>query len=382
MNKTHGEGIDGSTPIVDDTTGEEVGRAFGLEEFSKRWQQNTDVPELMKFSGWQMSDADHPAGDGTPAYRLVHKTIRMIPFPAIVVDLGDILLRIKNGEVTTGKPVYEHALPWRREGEFINPEWGRLDTQIHDKINYVGSESHHIHARAHQETLPSGNYVEILCKLSAVAQDDYHDQLSEGRARVAAITAAMDLEFGPRLLGPILTEEIGNVFDDWHWNRRLDGASIGVESQTRIEQFHFESFHKKFEPIIRRLSTDNEEHYQRCRIASQWYWRAEREPDRVVQFISYWLIVEALELDENANINPIKESVAKLLNVTKNEISGQIGRLYGKRNRLLHGKQRYIDQDALRQVRILAGVLLEEHLLGLVSGLRLQELRTVVFQDV
>ncbi len=191
---------------------------------------------------------------------------------------------------------------------------------------------------------------------------------------VAPLTAVLDLLFGERLLGPILTEEVGAVFEDWHWNRKLGGRSVATESQARQEHLDGRMFVERVGPAIDRLLQFNDEQRQRVRVASQWYWRAESEADNVIRFVGYWLVLEALELGEKANIGPLKSNIAKLLTVEKSAVTEQVGRLYGLRNKLLHGKQRVVTNEDVERVRALAVALLESHTLGKVSSGRLAAL--------
>ena len=354
-------------------------RISGLEDFAAHWEHDVELPHQMSFGGWQMADEGHPAGSGLPAYRLVHKMIRTIPLPSIEVDLGRLMMRISNKGVTIGEPIFENALPARREGEFLVPEWGEIVDDGAGGSKYSYTPSNEIKVRARQEQLESANIVEILCQVPEGTGGSHSEQLAAGRAEVAPLTAALDLIFGQRFLGPVLTEEVGSVFEDWHWNRKLGGRSVGIEAQARLERLHPSDFVEKFEPFISRLSDLQDEEFQRARIASQWYWRAEGEADNVLSYIGYWLVVEALELDENSsNINPVKDSVASVLDVARSDISDRTGRLYGIRNKLLHGKRRRVDGESVRRVSILATALLESHLMGTVSPERLELLRTAL----
>jgi hypothetical protein len=58
-----------------------------------------------------------------------------------------------------------------------------------------------------------------------------------------------DVRFGPRVLGVVLTEEAGKVFDDWHFNRRLGSDQIGHE-------FHLDVIGVSAENILSWNETD------------------------------------------------------------------------------------------------------------------------------
>lgn len=364
------------TPVHDAQTGEFRGNVTGLQNFRDSWKQNVDVPHQMVFSGWQMVDENHPVETGAPGYRLVHKTIRKVPFPMVELSFGTLLLRFTNGEVTVGEPLIESGLQARRAGEFLIPEWGEIRADENSTHGYHFQPGQQINFRANQQTFPPGNFVEILCQLGEDVGSTYAEQVAAGRALVAPLTTMLDMFYGERLLGPVLTEEVGELFADWHWNRKLGGRSVGLESQARIDLVDGNQFINNIGPAVDRFLDDlDEEVHQRVRIASQWYWQAEGEPDEVLRFVGYWLVVEALELGENSNISPVKEKVANLLGVTKAEITDQVGLLYSKRNKLLHGKLRVTTVGDVTRVRALATTLLESHLLGKVSPERQAALR-------
>lgn len=363
------------TPVIDAQTGEFRGNVTGLKNFTETWEHNVAMPHQMTMSGWQMVDDDHPVETGKPGFRLVHKTIRTIPFPMATVDFGTLRLAFTNGEVTVGEPVIRSGLAARRTGEFLVPEWGQIVLNKDGSHGYDFQPNPLIDFVAHQETFPPGNYVEILCELPAGVGDSYAEQLAAGRAAIAPLTALLDMKYGPRLLGPILTEEVGELFPDWHWNRKLGGRSVGLESQASLEPIDGNTFIQTVGEAVDRFGDLSDETRQRARIASQWYWQAEREPDNVLRFAGYWLVIEALELGENANISPVKNKVARILDAAKADVTEQVGQIYNKRNKLLHGKLRTATDEDVDRVRALATTLLEVHLFDEASTERLAELR-------
>ncbi len=127
--------------------------------------------------------------------------------------------------------------------------------------------------------------------------------------------------------------------------------------------------------MIEAYGDRDEQERNRIRIASQWYWRADRESDPVLKFIANWLAIEALELGENSNIAPIKRSIAGILAVNPSAIAEPIGRVYGLRNRLLHGTLRTVTKSELERVDAVTRALLEHHLLGYVTHDTLDLLR-------
>jgi hypothetical protein len=351
---------------------------IGLDDFIRNWQSNTDLPHEMDFQAWQMVDEAHPAGTGRPGYRLVRKTIRTVPLPQVEIEVANLRLSFSNGPVTFGEPLFHGAMPGRKAGNYLVPEWGRLNVEDGVASGYTFHPNPHVSVEGYERTTPDGNYLEFLYQLPEGEWVHYGEMVAAGRAGVAPLTATLDLMYGERLLGPIITEEVGEVFDDWHWNRRLGGRTISLESQARLEVADGHEFSRRLRGVVDGWMDRSDEIRARIRIASQWYWRADAEADSIQRYISYWLCVEALELGENQNILPVKDAVANLLGVPRREVADAVGRIYGIRNRLVHGLIREVDAESLGKLRTLAVALLEHHTLGVVSEERLEGLRAAV----
>lgn len=380
--ESSGEEFDSRVHIVD--ANGKVERAkkdvvSGLDDFVESWQHNVDIPHAMSFEAWQMADDEHPAGEGKPAYRIVHKTIRTVVFPGIRMDYPNAQLRMLTGPVVVGEPRFTSAIAGRRSGDFLVPEWGEIVVDTQHAPGYRWKPNPQVDIEAHQETFPSGNYLEILYQLPQDGDwQRYEDMLAAGRAGVAPITAVLDFLYGERLLGPTLTEEVGEVFQDWHWNRRLGGRTVAMESQARLEFLNGHEVGANIDQSLGRFVGLPDEERQRCRVAAQWYWRADSEVDPVQRYICYWLVVEALELGEKVNIYPVKAAVARILSVDLQKVSEGVGRVYGLRSKLVHGVLREVSDDASTTVRALAAALLEDHTLGRVSVQRVASLRAGV----
>lgn len=362
--------------ITNELTGERTpvrrGELTGVDEFLNAVEVNTEMPPETRFQAWQESDEEHPADGGRPAYRVVYKTLRTVPTNPAGVVSPNCRVMFANGRVTWGEPRFGRALPWRRPDRFLLPDWGRL---FYGPLRYVREADNTVPIEAHQETSPPMNYVEVLYALNEdAAGGDHQSRLGAARAAVASLLASLDLSFGPRLLGVRITEEIGEVFDDWHWNRRLDGPTVALEAQAELRYVDGEGAAAQIAAIFDANSARSEEDRARLRIAAQWYWRADAETDPVQAFIAHWLTIEALEMT-NANIAPVKSVVHHLLGSHQDTISVAVGRLYGLRSRLLHGKARSVSAEQLEVARAVALALLERRLLGILSAERLTALR-------
>jgi hypothetical protein len=103
----------------------------------------------------------------------------------------------------------------------------------------------------------------------------------------------------------------------------------------------------------------------------QRHWRADAEPDRVTRFINWWIIVECLEI-ETSNITPARQRLALLFNTDEGRW-GVVGRLWQRRNDLVHGNDWEVPGQQLQQIELLARVLLTARLLGAVPDVVRQE---------
>lgn len=338
----------------------------GLDQFIEKWEHNTELPRPMTFSGWQMSDDEHPSGSGKPGYRIVHKTIRTVALPMVSMTYANLQVSLRNGPVTWGEPRFDGALPAREGGSFLLPEWGALKASG-DEVKYRWQPNVEMKMEAHQETTPDANYLEILYVLPDGRWEGYEDMVTSGRAGVSTLTMMLDFMFGERLVGPVLTEEVGELFGDWHWNRLIGGRKLAMESQARLDIIDGNTFNARLSAAIERHLGNEEGERNRVRVAAQWYWRAESEQDLVQRYISYWLCVEALELGQNDKLWKVKEALASLLGVEKADVSSAVGRIYGVRNGLVHGDMREVDVERVERVRAVAVALLESHSLGAVT---------------
>lgn len=231
---------------------------------------------------------------------------------------------------------------------------------------------------AYQETSAPMNYVEVLYILNdEAAEYDHYGKLSAGQAGVAPLLASLDLTFGARLLGVRITEEIGEIFEDWHWNRRLDGPTVALEAQAELSFIEPQATLGQIGAIFDAHSGRSPEQRSRLRIASQWYWRADAETDPVQRFIALWLVIEALEMD-GTNIAPVKKVVQTLTGGGPVAVAIAVGRLHGLRSKLVHGNQGAVSNEQLRAVEGVALALLERQLLGVLSFDRKTALREAV----
>jgi hypothetical protein len=332
----------------------------GLDQFAAGWGP-AEHPHVMTFEAWQQSDEDHPPGEGAPGYRIVFKTIRTYVLPPLDIERENLLVRLDFGPVERGEPRFPDTLQHRSAGHHLIPVWGA------DQENPQAAwpERPVIAVAGHEDTTRPTGFVEILYKLDDGDWGDYDKTIAAGRAATGPLTVMLDLLYGSRLLGPILTEEIGEIFDDWHWNRRLGGRTLEVEAQAVPRMMQAEGIAGRYNGAIEDYIDRDPEVKRRITLAAQWYWQADASSDKVMQFLCYWLSVEALELKgTSTDIAPIKKVAAKLAGADIGEVGPQIGKLFGVRSKLAHGNSREVSQGDLTRVRALARAILAYHCLG------------------
>jgi hypothetical protein len=340
----------------------------GLDEFAAAWGHNVSEPESLTFDAWQLADDEHPPGSGQVGYRVVHKTVRTIVYPAVEIAGPNLRVRMANGSINSGEPRFVDTLPERSPGYFLKPEWGEVKESPAGEIGYQAQPDMQIHIDNSEINTPPGNYVEVLYAVPDGVAADFSSVLSAGRAGVAPLVVALELQYGTRLLGPVVTEEVEDLFEDGHWNRRLGGRHIRLESQANMQLIHAQAAVGFLSDVLQGQVDRTEEQRRRTRVASQWYLRGSSKPDLTLSYIAYWLVLEALELEENANIAPLKTAVARLLQVEPRSIAKQLGRLYAMRNKLVHGSIGTVSQEQVNDVRSIAVALLEWHSLTRISS--------------
>jgi len=311
----------------------------------------------MRMSGWQHADEQHPAGGGRPGYRVAYKTVKLMPAKDITIPLPqDSRLKVAMGSLNRGGVHTPDGVPGRQPAHHVVPEYGTLSTDITGAVRYIRCLNPAMSFEAWEEELGGLSYVEIICGVEDAAANDPDALREAGRSKVVALKTMLDLMFGPRLLGIPLLEEIGEVFDDWHWNRRLDSVLLSTELQVRSAFLDPDAFVGAAGSFIAAYEGLSNEDQRRFSLACQWYWLADAEPDQVNRFIQFWLVIESLEMS-TTDIAPVKRRLATVLG-TSDGVSDFVGRLFGTRGTLVHGDSASVSSDDLDRVEALARILL------------------------
>jgi len=317
----------------------------------------TEELRYYRGGGWQNTDEAHPPAGGHPAYRVAYKTLKIIPDQDIILTWPNLRVMFGMGKLNRGGVGTPDGIPSRQPNKNVVPEYGTRVTNAGGVRWYIGCPDPRLTFAAWEESPGGLSYIEILYQLSDGADSEPEKLLRAGRAAVAPLKTILDLTFGPRLLGIPLLEEIGCVFDDWHWNRRLDSSALALESQLPLVIMQSSDFTSRLVPRIEKNQRDSETDRKRFRLASQWYWLADSQQDLVNKFIHYWIVLESLEM-ETSDIAPIKARLVELLNEDKALCARFVGRIYGIRCKLVHGNSDTVTNEQLDQVQTLARLLL------------------------
>jgi hypothetical protein len=334
-------------------------RLVGAQEYFNAWASDVDVPHLQQASGWQRTDDAHPPDTGKPAYRVVFKTLRMIPFPAVEMKWPNLRVTFYCGDVERGGIRFNDTIPGRRLDQEVIPEHGRILDDGRGNITYMNCPNLHFKIQGWEETVKAISALEVIW----VAEDpieDYAALLEAGRVAVGPLLTMLEFEFGPRLLSTRLTEEAGTTFDDWHWNRRLTTGTVYAESQAAFLRQGGQEFISRFQPLYDRHQDLPAEERARLRLASRWYWSVQEEADTALGFLQWWLIIESLEMPKSTDVRPVKTRLSELLSCDPSVVSETVGRLFGLRSKLVHGEAREVPTDRLRAVEVVARLLLAD----------------------
>jgi hypothetical protein len=334
----------------------------GAEGFFDSWKQSPDTPQEFRCEGWQNCDDEHPPQKGRPGYRVVYKTMRILTYPTLQLTWSNLRITISNGEVDRGGIKCGGSVRSRNADRRIIPEYGRVFGSAQG-ADYIKSPNMTYAFEAWQEDVKGISYVEIIYALDDSDPKTIADLMTIGRERTADLRCMLDLLFGPRMLAMPITEEIGEAFQDWHWNRRIHTASVSAESQANVRWNDGKQALADLERLLDRRSDLEETALHRLKLASQWYWMAEAELDRVMRFAYWWLAVEALEM-ETTHIGPVIARIVELSQRPDIRWKPFVGRLQGTRSKLLHGNSRTVLDTELRSVELLARLLLKSRLLG------------------
>jgi hypothetical protein len=301
----------------------------------------------------QRVDDEHPPGSGTLGYRAVYKTLKLIPFPAVNLSWPNLKVRMVVESVQFGGfNVKGNAIPSVFPDRLLLPEFIEI-RRDGNLISFYGETNMNWKFDAYEEEFPTSGIVELLLEMEDSKEENV---IPKGRRRLSPILTILDLVYGERLVGALITEEVVELFQDGHWNRRIASPSVGSESQLdmeKIEEPQIEQMRKSIE-VYQDLGESDRKNIA---IATDWFWKSEREPDQIDRFIQLWICLEALEMP-NTNIKPISKRLAIITSEDYNFWKEPVGRLFGRRSELVHGISSEVEEHEIIILRGIAKILL------------------------
>lgn len=313
------------------------------------------APEWLRTSGWQRVDKSHPPGAGRPAYRVVYKTLRYI-IPLSSFEWPNLRINTGLGTVDRGGMLLPGTLAARQRGHWLLPESGTL-VEEGGHVRYEPRINMHYEFKAWEESLADIFFVEFILETTSESPEE---RLVEGRRRLAPLLTQFDLRFGPRVLGLKLTEELGEIFGDGHFNRELVSALIGAESQYDVAGVEGGEFLDVMKRDINRLMEKTPTELDRIRLACDWYWTAIHASNPVDEYLALWFVIEAMAMPNTANVRPVRELLAREVGGSPSDWREYVGRLAGHRGALVHGNEpRGVSDDQLADLRELVEAILQ-----------------------
>jgi hypothetical protein len=330
------------------------------------------APDIDRFvmSAWQRVDEAHAPEAGQPAYRIVFKTLRYV-VADFVIHFPNLVIRFGHGNVERGGVHLGPAISGRQRAEWYLPEKGRLVGEREKRYEPDPPLNYEFHGW--EETVEDVFYVEMILVCDA---SERASRLADGRRNLASLKTLLDLRFGPRLLGLVLTEEIGELHPDGYWTRSIGSDSLANEWSFDVLGADVDVLRKFNDKLLAGQMARPEAERLKLRLACDWYWSAIHAGDPVAEYLHLWFVVEALAMPNTTNIAPAKARLASALGGAPSDWA-LVGHHFGRRGRLVHGQdERAVDADALAELRDLVEVLLCLDF-GIVDEERFNRLRNV-----
>lgn len=314
-----------------------------------------DLPDFLAASGWQDTDDEHPPGEGVPAYRVVFKTLKT-HLPEVNMAWPNLVMRTGHGSVRRGGMRLGEALPMRREGHWLLPQPGATlvegATMTFQPSGVTNFEFH-----AWQEEVEELFFVELVLH---TAEERPDRRLAEGRSRLASLRTLIELAFGPRVLGALVSEGLGEAFPDGHFNRSLESDRVGNEYQMGLAAVTLDQFSEWTRTTLAAHLGRPLPELQRIGLACDWYWRSTQTSDLVTEYLELWFVVEVIAMPDTTNVRPVRERLAAAFGGSEAEWGGLVGTHFGRRSKLVHGDaKREVEEQEVEGLRDLVQALLE-----------------------
>ncbi|MFE4950198.1 hypothetical protein ACFQ9V_08805 [Leifsonia sp. NPDC056665] len=187
------------------------------------------------------------------------------------------------------------------------------------------------------------------------------DFLADGRNRASIITTMLEIELGPGFLGAQVSEELGETFDDGHWNRWLVPAVYFAKPMT----LNFVEERRVLSTLSAAVdhATSNPDHGQLA-FASTCYRFLRQESSPAIKFLVAWTGIEAL-LDANASARSLSTLLSEILHQSPDTLAPSLDRLEDLRSKVSRGEPLGFDGRLdVDRVRIVLEALIQHKVRG------------------
>ncbi len=203
----------------------------------------------------------------------------------------------------------QDVLPLRREGHWLLPQPG--ETVIEGTtMTFHPSETKNFEFQAWEEEVDGLFFVELVLHTTAESADR---RVAEGRSRLASLKTLIEMSFGPRVLGALVTEELGEAFPDGHFNRSVHSDALGNEWQMDLTAVTPERFSEWTKATLANHLQRPKEELERIGLACDWYWRSTQTSDPVTEYLELWFVVEVIAMPDTTDVRLVRERLAAAL---------------------------------------------------------------------
>lgn len=289
------------------------------------------------------------------AYRVVYKTLKTY-VPGVNMIWPNLVMRTGHGTVRRGGMRLGDSLPMRREGHWLLPQPGKtvVDGAV---MSFQPSGVTNFQFQAWEDEIEELFFVELVLHTTEERPDR---RMAEGRRRLASLKTLIELAFGSSLFGALVTEGLGEIFPDGHFNRSLESERVGNEYQVDLSAITIEQFNAWKDTMLAKHLQRPLEELQRIGLGCDWYWRSTQTADLVTEYLELWFTVEVIAMPDTANVRPVRERLAVAFGGTERDWADFVGRHAGRRSDLVHGKSnREVEEDQVESLRDLVQALLE-----------------------
>jgi hypothetical protein len=162
------------------------------------------------------------------------------------------------------------------------------------------------------------------------------------------------------VLGALVTEGLGEVFPDGHFNRSLESDAVGNEWQMDLTAVTPDEFSTWLKLTLATYLQRPLGELQRISLACDWYWRSTQTSDLVTEYLELWFVVETIGMPNTTNVRPVRERLSTAFGGSEDEWKDLVGWHFSRRSKLVHGNaKREVTEEDVENLRDLVQALLE-----------------------